>query len=450
MILRIEDGRWKIGAAVVALVVWMSPVRAEQVRGGAGEHGKEQNQSLVSGVWEVARADYPWSFPEDHWAREGYKTEWWYFTGHLESESGQAFAYQFTFFRVGLLRERPDVASGWGAKDLIMGHMAITEMPYRQRGNTPSGEGWGEGERGRKGEIKSGSAGHPSSSEDWGAEESRGKSKTINQNGDHRFSEVLYRTVPLLGGFGTYPDSVVAWSRGPAGTDGIWKLRWNGEAFDFMAKDDALGIQLELSTRPEKRLILQGANGYSRKGEATSAASQYYSFTRLATQGTVSIDGLTHSVTGQSWMDKEFFTNSMADGQVGWDWFSLQLNDNREIMIYVLRDGKGSVSYARGTLIEADGSTRFLEKDAFAISETETWLSPTGDAYPSGWTLRVPVASLDVTIHPKSEDQENRSKLIPTLRYWEGAVEVLDVEGQEIGVGFIEMTGYGSATTPAM
>jgi predicted secreted hydrolase len=149
-------------------------------------------------------------------------------------------------------------------------------------------------------------------------------------------------------------------------------------------------------------------------------------------------------------MDKEFFTNSMADGQVGWDWFSLQLNDNRELMLYVLRDGEGQVSYARGTLIEADGSTRFLEKDGFVISETETWVSPTGDAYPSAWTLRVPAASLDVTIHPKSADQENRSMLIPTLRYWEGAVEVLDGEGREIGVGFIEMTGYGSATTPAM
>ena len=407
--LRMEDRRWKIGkigAALLALAMWMSPVML-----------------VGDGVWEVARSDYAWSFPEDHWARDGYKTEWWYFTGHLESESGQAFAYQFTFFRVGLLRERPEVASGWGAKDLIMGHMAMTEMPYGLRGGSPSGEGWGAGARGRKSKSKS---------------------------AEHRFSEVLYRAVPLLGGFGTYPDSLVAWSRGPAGTDGLWELRWNGEAFDLSAKDDALGISFELSTRPEKGLILQGPNGYSRKGEGTSAASQYYSFTRLATKGTVSIDGQVHSVTGQSWMDKEFFTNSMADEQVGWDWFSLQLNDNREVMLYVLRDGEGKVSHARGTLVNADGSTRFLEQDGFVISETETWVSPTGDTYPSGWTLRVPAASLDVTLQPKLEDQENRSTLIPTLRYWEGAVEVLDGEGREIGVGFIEMTGYGSATTPAM
>jgi predicted secreted hydrolase len=415
--LRMEDRRWKIGkfgAALLALAMWMSPVML-----------------VGDGVWEVARADYAWSFPEDHWARDGYKTEWWYFTGHLESESGQAFAYQFTFFRVGLLRERPDVASGWGAKDLIMGHLAMTEMPYGLRGGSPSGEGWGALR------LRSGQAG------------ARGR-KSKSKSAEHRFSEVLYRAVPLLGGFGTYPDSLVAWSRGPAGTDGIWELRWNGEGFDFSAMDDGLGISLELSTRPEKGLILQGPNGYSRKGEGTSAASQYYSFTRLATKGTVSIDGQVHSVTGQSWMDKEFFTNSMADGQVGWDWFSLQLNDDREVMLYVLRDGEGKVSHARGTLVEADGSAQFLEQDGFVISTTETWVSPTGDAYPSGWTLRVPAASLDMTLHPKSEDQENRSTLIPTLRYWEGAVEVRDGEGREIGVGFIEMTGYGSATTPAM
>ena len=83
--------------------------------------------------WRIARSDYAWSFPEDHWARPGYKTEWWYFTGHLKSETGRRFGYQFTFFRVGLVEKRPEVASNWATGDLIMGHAAISDLDSGKR-----------------------------------------------------------------------------------------------------------------------------------------------------------------------------------------------------------------------------------------------------------------------------------------------------------------------------
>ena len=365
--------------------------------------------------WEIARTDYAWDFPQDHWARDGYKTEWWYFTGHLEADSGERFGYQFTFFRVGLLKQLPEVDSDWAAKDLIMGHAAISALPR------PGGSG-GAGERG--GNRLSGAS--------------------------HRFSEVLYRAVPLLGGFGTYPDERVAWSRGPAGTEGTWELRWNGEAFDFSAVDDELGFSFELQTRPIKPLIFQGPNGFSKKGDGESAASQYYSFTRLATKGSVNIDGQTFEVTGQSWMDKEFFTNLLASQQVGWDWFSLQLDDQREVMLYILRDGEGKIDHARGTVVRADGSTQYLEEEGFEIVEETSWESPSGDRYPASWLITVPAEELEMSVRSQLKDQENRSRLMPTLRYWEGAVEVLDSAGKAIGVGFVEMTGYGSSTTPAL
>ena len=122
--------------------------------------------------WKQAQPDYAWSFPRDHWAHAGYKTEWWYFTGHLEGDDGRRFGYQFTFFRVGVLPTAPDTASAWTARDLIMGHAAISDLD----GN------------------------------------------------DHRFSEVIYRAVPLLGGFGAWPDPLIAWSKSPAGTPGEWRL----------------------------------------------------------------------------------------------------------------------------------------------------------------------------------------------------------------------------------
>lgn len=119
-------------------------------------------------AWLNAQPGYRWSFPEDHWARPGYKTEWWYLTGHLDAQDGRRFGYQFTFFRVGVLTAKPEIASDWAVRDLIMGHAAISDLDQTA----------------------------------------------------HYFSEVLYRATPLLGGFGTYPEPLIAWSRGPAGTDG--------------------------------------------------------------------------------------------------------------------------------------------------------------------------------------------------------------------------------------
>jgi predicted secreted hydrolase len=197
-------------------------------------------------------------------------------------------------------------------------------------------------------------------------------------------------------------------------------------------------------------LILQGPNGFSRKGAGESAASQYYSFTRLATVGTIEVDGQIHQVKGQSWMDKEFSTHSLGSGQVGWDWFSLQLDDGRELMLYVLRNAEGNVDTARGTLVESDAQVSYFGRDAFEISVNDSWTSPSGDSYPSEWRIRHADASLDLIVRPQMADQENRSKLIPTLRYWEGAVDVTSPEGKRVGVGFVEMTGYGSATTPAL
>ncbi|MDA0748812.1 MAG: carotenoid 1,2-hydratase [bacterium] len=346
--------------------------------------------------WKTARADYVWSFPEDHWARAGYKTEWWYFTGHLESESGRRFGYQFTFFRVGLLPEQPVLNSEWATGNLIMGHAAISDLSA----------------------------------------------------GRHVFSEVLYRVVPLLGGFGVFPDSTIAWSRGPAGTEETWTLRWNGEAFDFSMADRAQEVAFSLHTRPVKPRIFQGPDGYSKKGMGASAASQYYSFTRLETVGTVRVGEDTVRVRGQSWMDKEFGSNQLEEHQVGWDWFSLQLDDGRELMLYLLRDRSGAVDFARGTVVSATGQVRYLERGDFTVRATEFWTSTeTGATYPAGWELEIPTEGLRIKVVPELADQENRSQRMKTMFYWEGAVDVLGVEGR-IGGGYVELVGYGEGNRP--
>ncbi|MDP6042400.1 MAG: lipocalin-like domain-containing protein [Candidatus Latescibacteria bacterium] len=347
--------------------------------------------------WKIARPGYQWSFPQDHWARVDYKTEWWYFTGHLEAENGRRFGYQFTFFRVGILPEVPELNSDWGTSTLIMGHAAISDL----------------------------------------------------DKGKHYFSEVLYRVVPMLSGFGTYPDTLLAWSRGPTGTEDRWTLSWNGDAFDFVMGDRWQKVGFALTTKKKKPMIFQGPNGYSRKGEGESAASQYYSFTRLATEGNITIAGESFEVTGESWMDKEFGSNQLGDHQVGWDWFSLQLADGREIMLYILRGRKGQVDYASGTVIGVDGSTRYLDRDTFEVEATAGWKSrKTGALYPARWT--VTVDGKIFIIESEMDDQENIGRKVLSLFYWEGAVKVMDRNEISVGKGYVELTGYGNGRRPGI
>ena len=345
--------------------------------------------------WQAAQPEYSWSFPQDHWARSGYRNEWWYFTGHLSSRENpeRRFGYQFTFFRIGLRPERPSLESQWATGNLIMGHVAISDL---------------EGKR-------------------------------------HIFSETLYREVPFLGGFGSYPESLIAWSQAPAGTSGTWELHWNGEGFDFEMRDQVQGIAFQLSTHPLKPLVFQGPNGYSRKGEDSGAASQYYSFTRLVTQGSLTVNGETFQVEGESWMDKEFGSNQLAENQVGWDWFSLQLEDGRDVMFYHLRNRAGATDFARGTVVSETGEVQYLKPEEWRMQSTQTWKSPeTGTQYPSRWRITLVLENLELEIVPQLADQENRSRILPDLYYWEGAVTILGSSGERLGQGYVELTGYGT------
>jgi len=350
--------------------------------------------------WRPAEPDYAWSFPRDHWGHPDYRTEWWYVTGIVADTSNpeRRFGYQFTFFRVGLIPQPLDYESAWATQSLIMGHASISDL----------------------------------------------------STGRHVFSEILFRPNKLLGDFGAPGDSLIAWSRAPYGTDGQWTLTWNGKAFDFAMRDDAEGVAFSLSTEPAKPMVFQGPNGYSRKGEGPTAASLYYSFTRLMTSGEVTIGADTLHVAGESWMDKEFGSNQLAADQVGWDWFSLRLDDGRELMLYVLRSETGT-DYARGTIISAVGDATYIDDSAWTLLPSRRWQSDrTGAEYPAAWELTVPEIALDATITPFLDEQENVSALVPDLFYWEGAVEVRTSDGQRIGEGYVELTGYGTRRVPAI
>jgi predicted secreted hydrolase len=204
------------------------------------------------------------------------------------------------------------------------------------------------------------------------------------------------------------------------------------------------GVALDLRLTDMKGPILQGDQGYSRKGPEPGNASYYYSLTRLESEGTVTANGRTVPVSGLSWKDHEYSTSALGPDQVGWDWFALQLDDGSELMVAQLRNVDGNADAIEGIFVEADGSTQSLAEGEFQIDVQDTWRSPrSGAEYPAGWIVAIPSLDLTLGIEPHLADQE----LNVSTTYWEGAVRV---EGERAGLpvsghGYVEMTGYAGS-----
>jgi predicted secreted hydrolase len=145
-------------------------------------------------------------------------------------------------------------------------------------------------------------------------------------------------------------------------------------------------------------------------------------------------------------MDHEFGSAELQSNQAGWDWFSIQLNDRRELMLYRLRQKDGSLTpESSGSLVDARGGVTYLALPDASVDVTGNWKSPhTSARYPSGWRVHVPAADIDVVLRPILDDQELASP--GGISYWEGAVDVIDpVTRQLIGVGYVELTGYAGS-----
>jgi predicted secreted hydrolase len=355
-------------------------------------HGPELPSRVIAPTGDAAgfaRAEgpRPFDFPADYGPHPDFQTEWWYYTGNLESEDGRHFGYQLTFFRRALKppTEQPERESNWATEQVYMAHFALTDVDGRQ----------------------------------------------------HRAFERFSRGAAGLAG-----------AESPLYR--VWLEDWQVEQVDddptvarLRAAQGAVAIDLRLVDR--KGPTLQGEHGYSRKGPDCGNASYYYSQTRLETVGTMEVGEDAYQVEGWSWMDHEFSTSALAPDQVGWDWFALQLDDGSELMVFQIRTSDGNVgAFSSGTLIGPDGSRQHLSLGDFEIEARSTWRSPhTGASYPSRWTVQVPGASLALDIEPYLADQE----LDVSYAYWEGAVWV---EGERAGVpitgqGYVELTGYASS-----
>lgn len=335
----------------------------------------------------TAVAPYVYHFPRDHFAHDAYRTEWWYFTGHLQARGGRRFGYELTFFRIALQPHAYRVAPGtsaWRAAQLYPAHFAITD------------------ERG------------------------------------HRFiySETFARDA-LGQGLASENRFDVRANR--------WRLTGTNDVRPRMhLSAERGGNAIDLVVASRKPPAVHGRDGVSRKGACASCASHYYSFTRLDTRGTVTLDGARFAVAGASWMDHEYASGQLDAGQVGWDWFSLQLDDGREIMLYRLRERDGHTTpQSSGSVVDRNGRVRHVPLRAFTIAPLGTWTSPhTGARYPSGWRLHIEGIANDLVVTPLLDDQELVDATGTT--YWEGAADVRDGAGRRLGAAYVELTGYVS------
>jgi predicted secreted hydrolase len=223
-----------------------------------------------------------------------------------------------------------------------------------------------------------------------------------------------------------------------------WQARMEGETHHLQAQDEGLG--LDLFCAPLKPPVLHGDNGFSRKAGQGGAASHYYSLTRMDTKGRLTLGERTLEVTGSSWMDHEFFTQTLAPDLAGWDWFALQLEDGWEVMLYLLRGQDGKIDPgSAGTIIDPQGQARHLTLADFQLTPTASWKSPHSKAeYPGAWKLELPGPGYSLTLTPTLADQEIRAGEAGGVTYWEGQVKVQGEKHQQpvSGLGYAELTGY--------
>jgi len=362
---------------VIALVLMAGIVASCRENRGAPESNNITRSLSGNDISGFKRVQIPreFKFPQDLGPHPEYQTEWWYYTGNLSSKDGRDFGYQLTFFRRALSPFEINRESNWSTNQIYFAHFALSDI---ESGKFYSSERWSRG---------------------------------------------------ALGLAGAESDPYRVWIDN-------WSIEGEGDNFKLKANDGPVSIELTMESM--KPAVLQGDKGLSQKSGEPGNASYYFSQTRIDTSGSILIGGSEFKVSGLSWLDREWSTSALGENQEGWDWFSIQLDDGREIMLYQLRLKDGGVdNYSSGSFIEKDGAVRQLKADDFKIQVLDTWKSSkTGIEYPSKWQISIPKHDIELNVVPLLRNQELQVSFI----YWEGAVKV---SGDGIsGKGYVELTGY--------
>jgi predicted secreted hydrolase len=316
-------------------------------------------------------------FPRDLYYKRDYRVQWWYFTGHLFDENGKEFGYELTFFTVHV--QKRQYKSLFGVNQIYISHFTISDVAHNR----------------------------------------------------FYFSEMA--DTGAYGFAGANNERLHVW---------IGHNSLDGTMQNIHMKASGKEQKIDLQLTPFKPIVLNGERGYSRKSEKSPLiASLYFSQTNLYTKGLLTLHNKQFRVKGKSWFDREISSRKLGEEQAGWDWFAIQLDDKREIMLYLLRNKDGSIDrYSSGTFVYQNGKSRHLSRDAFKVKVLSREKSDkTGALYPSQWDISIPSENIQIRITPLMRDQEVIAYKSTGNSYWEGTCRV---EGSAQGRAYVELTGY--------
>lgn len=330
------------------------------------------------------------SFPRDHGAHNDTRTEWWYLTGHAKDAGGRDFGFQLTFFRSRVDGTEP-LQSRLAARQLLFAHAAVTDVQ--------AGRLWHEQRIGR-----------------WNGAPPAQTDRAV---------------------FASVEDTHVAIRD--------WRLRRDASgAYRAVARSDTLAI--DLVATPIQSWLLQGDQGFSRKGPDPAQASFYVSHPQLAVRGALTVQGRRFDVDGRAWLDHEWSESLMHPEAVGWDWIGMNLDSGHSLTAFQLRRKDGSALWAGGSFRAASEARNPGGAIDFRPGEVDWraqrhWTSPrTGARYPVEWMVRTPADfyTVKAVIDPQELDGQRSTGTV----YWEGLSRLIDSNGRQVGQGYLEMTGY--------
>ncbi|MFZ5571346.1 MAG: lipocalin-like domain-containing protein [Thermodesulfobacteriota bacterium] len=329
-------------------------------------------------------------FPDDHGEHSGYRTEWWYYTGNVFDAKGNQFGFQLTFFRSQISTNQEmeitvNASSNWRFAQIYFGHAAISD---------------------------------------------------ISRN---RFfhDDLMTRGALKLAGVDARKEEIHVYLKN-------WSATIKTDEHRLKCRSDDFALDIHLKAL--KPLVAHGNDGYSRKGRSPERASCYYSYTRLKADGFITIDDVSYAISGNAWMDHEYSSAPLDPVAIGWDWFSLQFDDQTELMLFFVREMDGGFSPASGgTFIDARGQKISLALKQVHVQVDKKWKSPSTQAvYPSQWQIEIPDLELRLQIRSNLDDQELTTHQSTGVTYWEGSVRVIAERQQKplTGHGYVELTGY--------
>jgi predicted secreted hydrolase len=329
-------------------------------------------------------------------------TEWWYYTGHLQAGGGKRFGFEYVIFRA----ERGAFATTWAS------HLAITD--------------------------ETGGAFHYGQRVGFGDQVDRSPRGVTG--------ELVGFDFALTGIDPTDPATTdrPVWTM--SGSGGIDHLAAAMSPAEATAAGATGGLALDLDLKATKLVALHDRDGLIDFGPAGS--SYYYSRTAMDATGTIALDGATYAVTGDAWFDHQW-GDFISVGGGGWDWFAVNLDDGTDLTLSLVRDADGTYPLIYGTLVNPDGTTSHLDRDAFTVTVTDRWVSPTtGADYPAGWTIVIPSEALRIELEPTVDAQELDTRATTGVIYWEGSqrVDATRAGRNQGGEAYVELTGYAATT----